>query len=308
MIEVEGLTKRYGEFTAVEDVSFKIEAGEIAGFLGPNGAGKTTTMRILSAYLVPNEGRAVVGGVDVLEDPMGARKIIGYLPELPPLYDEMTVRAYLQFVAKIKRIPRRQREERLQSVMYKVGIKDVEGRLIANLSKGYRQRVGLAQALIHNPKVLILDEPTIGLDPAQIREIRALIKSLAGAHTIILSTHILPEVTMTCQKVIIIDKGRVVASDTLQGLEKIVRQSESFLLQVDRPLDGLTEKIRRVSGVTEVEEKDERSLLVKSALDQDVRNDVARRVFESGWGLLELRPIHVTLEDVFVRLTREERE
>ncbi|MBI2059857.1 MAG: ATP-binding cassette domain-containing protein [Nitrospirae bacterium] len=306
MIEVEGLTKRYGEIAAVQNVSFKIEAGEIAGFLGPNGAGKTTTMRILSAYLMPNEGKASVGGIDVLAQPLEARKIIGYLPETPPLYEDMTVRAYLLFVAKIKRIARKDREERLQSVMYKVGIKEVEERVIGNLSKGYRQRVGLAQALIHNPKVLILDEPTIGLDPVQIREIRALIKSLAGDHTIILSTHILPEVAMTCQKVIIIDKGKIIVSDSLDGLQSKVRQSEAFVIQVDRPVDGLVDKIRKVASVDEVEKKDETTLLVKSGLNKDVRKDVSRLVFDAGWGILELRPVNITLEDVFVRLTTEE--
>lgn len=308
MIEVEGLSKHYGEIAAVQDIHFKIESGSIAGFLGPNGAGKTTTMRVLAAYMMPNEGRVSVGGIDVLTHPMEARKIIGYLPEQPPLYEEMTVRAYLLFVAKIKRIPRKLREERLQMAMYKVGIKEVENRIIGNLSKGFKQRVGLAQALIHNPKVLILDEPTIGLDPVQIREIRSLIKSLAGDHTIILSTHILPEVTMTCQQVIIIDKGRVVASDTLEGLENKVRRTETFLLEVDKPLDGLAAKIRKIRGVEEVEEKGERTVIVKSALKKDVRSEVSREVFKAGWNVMELRAMNITLEDVFVRLTTEEKE
>ncbi len=218
MIEVENLTKRYGDFTAVEDLSFRIEKGEIVGFLGPNGAGKTTTMRILTGFLPATSGKVKISGYDIFSDPMNVKKRGGYLPEHPPVYTEMTVEGYLLYVAKIKGVPRKKRKEALARVLDRCGLSDVRTQIIGKLSKGYRQRVGLAQAMIHDPDVLILDEPTIGLDPKQIIEIRQLIKSLAGDHTIILSTHILPEVTMICQRVLIMDRGRIVADDTLEKL------------------------------------------------------------------------------------------
>jgi len=218
MIDVENLTKRYGDFTAVEDLSFRVEKGEVVGFLGPNGAGKTTTMRILTGFLPATSGAVKISGYDIFSDPMSVKKRIGYLPEHPPVYTEMTVEGYLKYVAKIRGVPRKKRSEALQRVVNRCGLSDVRGQIIDKLSKGYRQRVGLAQAMIHDPEVLILDEPTIGLDPKQIIEIRELIRSLAGSHTIILSTHILPEVTMICQRVLIIDRGKIVADDTLQNL------------------------------------------------------------------------------------------
>jgi len=218
MIDVENLTKRYGDFTAIKDLSFRVGKGEIVGFLGPNGAGKTTTMRILTGFLPATSGMVTVSGFDIFSDPMNVKKRVGYLPEHPPVYTEMPVDGYLRYVAKIKGVPRKKREGALDYVVERCGLSDVRRQIIGKLSKGYKQRVGLAQAMIHDPEVLILDEPTIGLDPKQIIEIRGLIKSLAGNHTIILSTHILPEVTMVCQRVLIIDRGRIVADDTLENL------------------------------------------------------------------------------------------
>ena len=218
MIEVEGLTKRYGDFTAIEDISFRVEKGEIVAFLGPNGAGKTTTMRVITGFLPATEGTASVAGYEVFDKPMEVKKRIGYLPEHPPVYNDMTVEEYLRFVAKIKGVPRGKRAGAMDRVVQRCGLRGRENTIIGKLSKGYKQRVGLAQAMIHDPAVLILDEPTIGLDPKQIIEIRELIKSLAGDHTIVLSTHILQEVTMICQRVLIIHQGRVVADDTLENL------------------------------------------------------------------------------------------
>src|SRR6185503_13375320 len=218
VIEVQHLTKRYGRVTAVHDVSFRVERGEILGFLGPNGAGKTTTMRILTGYMPATEGKAIVAGFDVFDQPIEAKRRTGYLPETPPLYPDMTVIEYLGFVARIKGVPPGERRQRVQQVMERTRVADMANRLCAKLSKGYRQRVGLAQALIHNPDVLILDEPTAGLDPKQIIETRELIKDLAGDHTVILSTHILPEVSQTCERVVIINAGRVVAIDTPDNL------------------------------------------------------------------------------------------
>src|SRR5882757_10974860 len=233
MIEVQHLTKRYGRVTAVDDLTFKVERGEILGFLGPNGAGKTTTMRILTGYMPATEGKALVAGFDVFDQPIEAKRRTGYLPETPPLYPDMTVKEYLDFVAKIKGVPAAGRRERIRQVMERTRIADMANRLCSKLSKGYKQRVGLAQAIIHNPDVLILDEPTAGLDPKQIIETRELIKGLAGDHTIILSTHILPEVSQTCQRVVIINKGHVVAIDTPDNLTARLRGSETLYVQID---------------------------------------------------------------------------
>ena len=310
MIEVQHLTKRYGRVTAVDDVSFKVERGEILGFLGPNGAGKTTTMRILTGYMPATEGKAIVAGFDVFDQPIEAKRRTGYLPETPPLYPDMSVSEYLDFVAKIKGIPPADRRARIQYVMDRTRIADVANRLCGKLSKGYRQRVGLAQALIHNPDVLILDEPTAGLDPKQIIETRELIKELAGDHTIILSTHILPEVAQTCQRVVIINKGHVVAVDTPDNLTARLRGSETMYLQVDASGADAAASIGRVPGVTRVVESDRRDGMVGYEVDsesgRDVRRDLARAVVSSGWGLLEMRPMRMSLEDVFLSLTTEE--
>ena len=310
MIEVQHLTKRYGRFTAVDDVSFRVERGEILGFLGPNGAGKTTTMRILTGYMPATEGKAIVAGFDVFDQPIEAKRRTGYLPETPPLYHDMTVADYLSFVAKIKGVPPGERKERIRSIMVKTRIDDVASKLCSRLSKGYKQRVGLAQALIHNPDVLILDEPTAGLDPKQIIETRQLIKDLAGDHTIILSTHILPEVSQTCQRVVIISKGRVVAVDTPDNLTARLRGSETLYVQIDAGGTDALASLGRVAGVTRVVEADRRSSIVgyevESEQGRDIRRDLARTVVTSGWGLLELRPMRMSLEEIFLSLTTED--
>jgi gliding motility-associated transport system ATP-binding protein len=310
VIEVQHLTKRYGPVTAVDDVSFRVERGEILGFLGPNGAGKTTTMRILTGYMPATEGKAIVAGFDVFDQPIEAKRRTGYLPETPPLYPDMSVLEYLQFVAKIKGVPSGERKQRVQEVMARTRIDDMANRLTGRLSKGYKQRVGLAQALIHNPDVLILDEPTAGLDPKQIIETRELIKELAGDHTIILSTHILPEVAQTCQRVVIINKGRVVAIDTPDNLTARLRGSATMYLQVDTNGADAGTSLARVPGVTRVVEAERRDGFVAFEIDsergRDVRRDLARAVVASGWGLLELRPMRMSLEDVFLSLTTED--
>jgi ABC-2 type transport system ATP-binding protein len=310
VIEVQHLTKRYGRVTAVDDVSFRVERGEILGFLGPNGAGKTTTMRVLTGYMPPTEGRAVVAGFDVFDKPIEAKRRTGYLPETPPLYPDMTVREYLTFVARIKAIPAAERTSRVGSSMERTRIADVADRHCGKLSKGYRQRVGLAQALIHNPEVLILDEPTAGLDPKQIIETRELIKHLAGDHTIILSTHILPEVSQTCQRVVIINKGRVVAVDTPDNLTARLRGSETLYVQVDAGDAAVESVLADVPGVTRVHAADRHDTAtgyeVESARGHDVRRELARAVVTAGWGLLELRPVRMSLEEIFLHLTTEE--
>ena len=310
MIEVQHLTKRYGPVTAVDDVSFKVERGEILGFLGPNGAGKTTTMRILTGYMPPTGGKALVGGYDVQDQPIEAKRRTGYLPETPPLYPEMTVRDYLDFCARIKGVPRAERVSRVTNSMERTRIADVAKRHCGKLSKGYRQRVGLAQALLHNPEVLILDEPTAGLDPKQIIETRQLIKQLGGDHTVILSTHILPEVSQTCGRVVIISKGRVVAVDTPENLTSRLSGSETMFLQVDAAGADPKATLTRVAGVTEVRVAETRgsvtALEVESGQGRDVRRDLAAAIVNSGWGLLELRPMRMSLEEIFLHLTTED--
>ena len=312
MIEVQHLTKRYGPFTAVDDVSFRVERGEILGFLGPNGAGKTTTMRILTGFMPATEGRALVAGFDVFDQPIEAKRRTGYLPETPPLYPDMTVGEYLTFVSKIKGVPSGERIDRIRTVMQRTRIDDVANRLCSKLSKGYRQRVGLAQALIHNPDVLILDEPTAGLDPKQIIETRQLIKELAGDHTIVLSTHILPEVSQTCQRVVIINKGHVVAVDTPENLTGRLRGSETMYVQVDGANGHAASALQHIVGVTKVTESDHRDGIVgyevESERGHDVRRELARTVVSNGWGLLELRPMRMSLEEIFLSLTTEDVE
>jgi ABC-2 type transport system ATP-binding protein len=311
VIEVQHLTKRYGAFTAVDDVSFRVEPGEILGFLGPNGAGKTTTMRVITGYIPATEGRALVAGHDVFEQPLEAKRRTGYLPETPPLYHDMTVAEYLTFVAKIKGVPPKERKARIDQVMRRTYISDMTNRSCGKLSKGYRQRVGLAQALIHNPEVLILDEPTAGLDPKQIIETRRLIKELAGDHTIVLSTHILPEVAQTCQRVVIINKGKVVAIDTPENLTARLRGSETMLLQIEGNPAQVTAALQRVAGVTRVQAADAHESYAAYEVDsergRDLRRDLARAVVSSGFGLLELRPVRMSLEEIFLSLTTEER-
>jgi ABC-2 type transport system ATP-binding protein len=311
VIEVDHLTKQYGSVKAIENVSFEVEKGEILGFLGPNGAGKTTTMRILTCFLPATEGTARVAGFDVFEKPMEVKRRIGYLPENPPLYNELTVDGYLDFVARIKAVEPKDRKKRIEEVKDRVSIREYSKTIIKNLSKGYKQRVGLAQALIHDPQVLILDEPTVGLDPNQIIEVRQLIKSLSGDHTIILSTHILPEVSMTCQRVVIISKGRIAAMDTPENLIRQLQGAERLYLQVKGPENTVRDKIREIEGVLRVDSSkldgDEAySFSVETELKKDVRSKVARKVVESGYDLLELRATSMSLEEVFLQLTTKE--
>jgi ABC-2 type transport system ATP-binding protein len=310
VIEVQHLTKRYGPITAVDDVSFRAERGEILGFLGPNGAGKTTTMRILTGYMPPTDGKAVVAGFDVLEQPLDAKRRTGYLPETPPLYPDMTVRDYLDFCARIKGVARGERQSRVETVMRRTRIADMAHRHCGKLSKGYRQRVGLAQALLHNPDVLILDEPTAGLDPKQIIETRQLIKELGGDHTVILSTHILPEVSQTCNRVVIINKGRVVAVDSPENLTARLRGSEAMYIQVDALGANAMDALQVVPGVNRVSPADVRGNVagyeVESEAGRDVRRDLAAAIVTRGWGLLELRPMRMSLEEIFLHLTTED--
>jgi ABC-2 type transport system ATP-binding protein len=310
VIEVQNLSKRYGPVTAVDGVTFSVTAGEILGFLGPNGAGKTTTMRIITGYMPASDGKVLVAGHDVFEQPLQAKRRTGYLPETPPLYPDMTVREYLTFVARIKGVASREAKSRIDEVMKRTWISDMADRHCAKLSKGYRQRVGLAQAIIHNPDVLVLDEPTAGLDPKQIIETRQLIRELGGSHTIILSTHILPEVSQTCQRVVIINKGRVVAVDTPENLTARVSGAVSIYLQVAGPTESVQATVQQVPGVTQVSVAESRDginvLEVDSERGRDIRRELAAAVVGSGWGLLELRPMRMSLEEIFLSLTTEE--
>jgi ABC-2 type transport system ATP-binding protein len=311
VIEVEHVSKVYNGRKAVDDVSFKVEKGEILGFLGPNGAGKTTTMRILTCYMPSTEGTARVAGYDVFEQSIEVRKRIGYLPENPPLYPEMAVQSYLNFVAKIKGTRSNQRKSQVDEVIGKCNLGDVRNRIIGKLSKGYKQRVGLAQALLNNPEVLILDEPTLGLDPKQIHEVRDLIKSLGSTHTVILSTHILPEVSMTCNRVVIINKGKVVAMDTPEGLAHQMKGAERVSLTVDGPMAAVRDKLQSIDGVLRVQANEEpagsqATYIVECQLDSDLRRVLAATVVSQGWGLLDLRGISMSLEDVFINLTTQE--
>lgn len=308
MIEVRELTKQYGDVTAVDSLTFRAETGQIMGFLGPNGAGKTTTMRMLTCFLPPTSGSASVDGHDIIDESMEVRRRIGYLPELPPLYLDMTVEAYLTFVAKIKGVPSAQVRSRLDDTMVKAGVAHVARSVIGHLSKGYKQRVGLAQALVHNPSVLILDEPTVGLDPAQIIEIRETIKSLRGEHTIILSTHILPEVSMTCEKIVIISHGRIVGEGSPESLTAQLKEGEVLRAQVAGPEEAVGKLLASVPGVLDVKADEVGGVFtVTTAPGQDVRDPLAKAVIESGYGLRELRSMDMSLEDIFLQLTNEER-
>ena len=310
MIEVEHLTKRYGPTLAVSDVSFEVRKGEILGFLGPNGAGKTTTMRVITGYLPPSDGRVRVAGHDVATDPLDAKRSTGYLPETPPVYPDMTVSEYLAFVARIKGVPRREVGKRTDEVIEKCAVTEVRERQIGKLSKGYRQRVGLAQALIHNPDVLVLDEPTAGLDPKQIIETRELIKRLAGQHTVVLSTHILPEVSKTCQRVVVISAGKVVAEGTPDELTKRLQGFETVLVTAEGPKAEMRGRLEKIEGVTQVDEHgsaDGRATFeVHAAKGQDVRAELARAVVESQWKLFELTTSGMSLEDIFLKLTTQD--
>jgi ABC-2 type transport system ATP-binding protein len=308
MIEVQNLTKRYGNLVAIDNVSFRVGQGEILGFLGPNGAGKTTTMRIITGYMPPTEGTVRIADFDVIENPIEAKERIGYLPENLPLYNDMTVEGYLDFVADIKKVSGKDKKSRIDLTMEKCGITDVRGRLVGNLSKGYRQRVGIAQALVHEPAVLVLDEPTIGLDPKQIIEIRELIKSLAGERTVILSTHILPEVTMTCTRVAIINRGKIALEESLDRLSEDIGNTQMIFLKLNYSGNKIKEKILSIPSVSEVNENSSGEFIVRSKDGTDIREELANMVVGNGWGLLELRPLTQTLEEVFLRVISTEGE
>jgi ABC-2 type transport system ATP-binding protein len=306
MIKVENLTKRYAGHTAIKDLSFEVGKGEIMGFLGPNGAGKTTTMRILASFLPPTSGRASIAGFDVFEQSLQARSHLGYMPENVPLYNDMRVTEYLDYRAALKGVPHRRVAERVGDVKELCGLKEVERKLIATLSKGYRQRVGLADALLHEPDLLILDEPTIGLDPNQIRQVRELIKNIGKQHTILLSTHILPEVEMTCSRVIIIHRGRIEACDTPENLLGQVRQAGGVVLEAKVGHDNGVEELKKISGVRDVTTSADGdwnifSLRVESGVD--VRAEVFQLATARRWTVRELSQRRATLEDVFVEIT-----
>jgi len=303
MIEVQGLTRHYGNVVAVEDLNFHIKQGEVVGFLGPNGAGKTTTMRMLTGYLPPTAGTAHVAGYDVFTQSLEARRHIGYMPETVPLYPEMTVWSYLDFMARLRRVPNR--DEAIERALETCHVTDKADEIIGHLSKGYRQRVGLAQALLHDPEVLILDEPTIGLDPKQIIEVRSLIKELGQERTIILSTHILPEVSQVCNRVLIINQGHIVADATPEELAAQLQGAERLYLRVREATPALAQVLNALDGVASVEEKDGGLELI-GHLDDATRAAIARTVVQGGWDLLEMRPIGMTLEEVFLQLTTEE--
>jgi ABC-2 type transport system ATP-binding protein len=310
MIEVSGLTKRYGPITAIHDVSFTVGRGQIVGFLGPNGAGKSTTMRILACFMPASGGTARVAGYDVFTQSMDVRRRIGYLPENVPLYTDMKVAPYLDFVAEVKGVGRSDRRRRVAEVMERCLISDVQNRYIGKLSKGYRQRVGLAQALVSDPEVLILDEPTIGLDPKQIAEIRSLIRSLAGQHTVILSTHILPEVSMVCEGVIIINRGAVVAQGSIDQLVGQFFPTARVHMQVAAPPDAVAAAVAKIPGVVGVEQQAVAdgvgTYVVESAPDRDVRVELFQLAAAQQWRLLELRRLGLTLEEVFIRVVAGE--
>jgi gliding motility-associated transport system ATP-binding protein len=307
VINVEGLTRYYGEKRAISDVTFNVKKGEILGLLGPNAAGKTTTMRILTCYMPPTSGTATVGGYDIFEQSLDVRRITGYLPENPPLYVDFTVNDYLDFVAKIKGVDKADRQKEIDSVIEKASIGDVRNRIIGKLSKGYKQRVGLAQSLLNNPQIVILDEPTVGLDPKQIIEIRELIKKLKGDHTIILSSHILPEIEQTCERVVIINEGKVVAQDTPHNLTSRLKGGE----RINMKIEGDEQKIRTAfKAIKEIKSLDIKTadgicqVVVES--DNDIRKELARQTVTKDLGLLELATDKFTLEDIFLQLTTKE--
>lgn len=309
MIAVQHVSKHYGRHTALDDVTFHVKKGEILAFLGPNGAGKTTAMRILTCFMPQSEGSATIAGFDCLDQPMDVKRHLGYLPEVPPLYPELTVDEYLTFVGRLKRLTPQRLASRRSHVIDQVGLGQVHHRIIGHLSKGYRQRVGLAQALIHDPPVLILDEPTVGLDPKQIIEIRERIKSLAGSHTIILSTHILPEAMATCDRVVIIHEGRIVAEDAPDRLSSRLRQSEKMSLTVKQPQPGWLERLRMIPGVLNVlPTTTPNTCTIDCELGQDLREKLSQFVVSQGYGLLELKPLSLSLEEVFLKLTHQEED
>jgi ABC-2 type transport system ATP-binding protein len=308
LVEVDNLTKRYGDTLAIDGVTFQAREGEILAFLGKNGAGKTTSMRIMTGFMPATSGTVRIDGNDIREDSIEARRLIGYLPETAPLYEDMTVRGYLTFCAKLREVPTKEIPERVETVMKSVNIVQRRNWIIGKLSKGLRRRVGLAQALVHNPKVLILDEPTEGLDPEQIIEIRRLIQNLRGDHTVILSTHILPEAQALADRIVIIDQGKIVAVDTAEGLTQLVQRAQRLRVEVKGPIKEVRKKLEGVTGVQHVESLDGGDItrgrfIVESDRDVDLRDKLATTIVGAGWGLLELERLELTLEDIFLQIT-----
>ncbi len=311
LIEVKNLVKRYGDHTAVDHLSFQVEEGQIYGFLGPNGAGKSTTMNIITGYLASTEGSVVINGRDILEEPEEAKKCIGYLPEMPPLYFEMTVREYLKFAAELKKIPKADRKQQIEEVMEMTKITDMQNRLIKNLSKGYRQRVGLAQAILGYPEIIILDEPTVGLDPKQIIEIRDLIKSLSKKHTVILSSHILSEVSAVCDYILIISHGKLVASDTPENLAKLMEGENTLELTVKGSAEKTKQVLDTVPGIRECrvkksEEENAVDVILHTEGDTDVREAIFYALAQNECPILRMQSVHVSLEDIFLELTSDD--
>lgn len=302
MIQVKGLCKNYGDRTAIDNLNFSVNKGEVVGFLGPNGAGKSTTMKIITGSMAPSSGEVTVAEFDVFEDPVEVKRRIGYLPETPPVYQDMLVEDYLKYVSQLKQVPKEKRKTAVESALEKTQLTEVRRRLIAHLSKGFKQRVGLAQALVSDPEVLILDEPTVGLDPKQVAEIRHLIAQLRGQHTIILSTHILPEVQASCDKVIIINRGRIVAEDSLSGLSKRMSTSGQIRIRVRRNAESLGRFLESVRGVHGVKINGN-SLELDVASGDEVIEAIAALAVEKGAGLLELRAETASLEEIFIQLT-----
>ena len=307
MIEVENLTRYYGTRRAINSLSFQIEKGEVVGFLGPNGAGKSTTMNIISCILSASSGSVKINGFDTFEQSLEIRKVIGYLPETPPLYPDMVVTDYLNFSAGIRGVDAKKTTTAVQRVLEKCSLKDVGHRIIGRLSKGYQQRVGLAQAMVHDPEILILDEPTIGLDPIQIIEIRKLIQELAAEHTIILSSHILPEITQICKRVIIINEGEIAAVDSLGGLTASLRKSERLSLTVRNPEGNILEELKKLDQVISTTKGEDNQYFIECKLRSNLQDDIAKLALTNQWGIVELKPVSMTLEDIFLKLTLEEK-
>ncbi|SHF37670.1 ABC-2 type transport system ATP-binding protein [Caldanaerobius fijiensis DSM 17918] len=311
MIELNNVTKVYGSRKAVDNISFSVDKGEILGFLGPNGAGKSTTMKMITGYMPPTSGSIKIAGYDIFEQALEAKKHLGYLPEVPPLYTDMTVDSYLYFVCELKGVPVNQRKDKIQEVVEEIGLTEVRKRLIRNLSKGYKQRVGLAQAIIGDPDVLVLDEPTVGLDPKQIKEIRDIIKKLGKRHTIILSTHILPEVSMVCDRVVIINKGKIVAIDKTENLSNALQNSRRYFAQIAGPYNKVTEIIKGLYGVKNVQGEEDKEngtvqLEIETSVERDIRKEMFFSLAKAGYPIMELRSLGYSLEEVFLQLTTEE--
>ncbi len=307
MIQVSHLTKYYGARSAVEDLTFEVAKGEIVGFLGPNGAGKSTTMKILSGFMPASEGNVTVAGFDVTKNPIELKRSVGYLPETPPVYGEMTVEDYVEFAAKLKQVPKTQLKKAVTYAVDRTGLGPVRKRLIGNLSKGYQQRVGLAQALVHNPPVMILDEPTVGLDPKQIIEIRELIKGLAGDHTVILSSHILPEVTATCHRIVVINRGKIAAVDTIEQLTSRLRKGLIYSMTVKTPLIQGIEALKQVSGVQSITQAGPKLVIEMRPGGAEIRDQLVEIAVAQKLGVLEFSAERVSLEEIFLQLTTEER-